>query len=127
MTVSTDINCACGANYTSIGTVSYAVAPARWLHFLPCLRQVLSLVDAENELRMSKCTFALMALVMIAIGPTIALAEENRGTAEQRVACTPDALRLCAGSMFDASKVERCLRNKKGELSAACRSVFEPS
>jgi hypothetical protein len=127
MTVSTDIKCVCGANYTSIGTISRAVAPARRLHFLPCLRQFCRSWTLESGLRMSKGTFALIALVTIVVGPTIAFAEENRWTAEQRTACTPDALRLCAGPMFDASKVERCLRTKKGELSAACRSVFEPS
>ncbi len=47
------------------------------------------------------------------------------GNAEQRAACTPDAFRLCAGYIPEASKVELCLRQQKSALSEACRSVFE--
>ena len=75
---------------------------------------------------MPKYKLVFVALVVVASCSTIAFAQENRGTAEQRAACTPDALRLCASSIFDASKVESCLRMKKGELTARCRSVFEP-
>ena len=42
---------------------------------------------------------------------TIALAQEYRGTSDQRMSCTPDAFRLCAGYIPDAAKVENCLRH----------------
>jgi hypothetical protein len=73
---------------------------------------------------MAKYKLVFVALVAVASCSTIAFAQENRGTAEQRAACTPDALRLCASSIFDASKVESCLRMKKGELTAPCRWVL---
>ena len=76
---------------------------------------------------MSKYKLVFVALVAVGSFSTIAFAEENRGIAEQRAACTPDAFRLCAGSIPDASKVESCLRMKKAELTAPCRSVFEPN
>ena len=56
---------------------------------------------------------------------TMVAAQDYRGSAEQRAACTPDAFRLCAGYIPEASKVELCLRQQKSALSEACRSVFE--
>ena len=58
---------------------------------------------------------------------TTAPAQEKRGTPEPRAACAPDALRLCAGYIPDATGVEQCLRENKSDLSDACRSVFEQS
>ena len=58
---------------------------------------------------------------------TSAFAQENRGTPEQRAACTSDALRLCSSYIPDATKIEFCLRQNKSDLSDACRSVFEQS
>jgi hypothetical protein len=39
-----------------------------------------------------------------------ASARENRGTAEQRAACTPDALRLSGSYIPDPTRVQQCLR-----------------
>lgn len=55
----------------------------------------------------------------------LAVAEENRGSPEQRAACTSDAFRLCANYIPDATGVEACLRHRKPNLSDACRAVFE--
>lgn len=52
-------------------------------------------------------------------------AHEERGTPEQRAACTPDALLLCASYIPDPTRVESCLRQRKADLSEACRAVFE--
>ena len=66
-------------------------------------------------------------IVMLAalLGSGAAFAQENRGTSEQRAACAPDAFRLCAGYIPDTSNVEACLRQRKSDLSDACRAVFE--
>jgi len=66
-------------------------------------------------------------IVMLAalFGNGIAFAQENRGTSEQRAACAPDAFRLCASYIPDASNVEACLRQRKSDLSDACRAVFD--
>ncbi len=69
--------------------------------------------------------FVAIVLTAACICNTVALAQENRGTPEQRAACTPDAFRLCSDYIPDASKVESCLRHRKLDLSSACRSVFE--
>jgi hypothetical protein len=73
---------------------------------------------------MSKKQMILSGLVLAALG-TAAFAQEERGTAEQRTACAPDAFRLCAGYIPDATNVEACLRQKKSDLSEACRAVFD--
>jgi hypothetical protein len=57
---------------------------------------------------------------------TTASAQENRGTPEQRAACTPDAFRFCVSYIPDPTRVEVCLRRNMSSLSDACRSVFEP-
>ena len=74
---------------------------------------------------MSKKQVVLTGLMLIALGTGAAFAQEDRGTAEQRAACTPDAFRLCAGYIPDAANVEACLRQNKSNLSDACRAVFE--
>jgi len=73
----------------------------------------------------SKHRIALVIVVATALGPAAAFAQENRGTAQQRAACMPDAFRLCSGYIPDAAGVEHCLRQNMTDLSAACRSVFE--
>ena len=70
-------------------------------------------------------TLVPIALLMVALCSAAVQAQENCGTAEQRAACAPDALRLCLTSIPDANKVEKCLRQRKSDLSSRCRSVFE--
>ena len=73
----------------------------------------------------SKYNFLSSALAAAFLYETASLAQENRGTPEQRAACSPDAFRLCANDIPDPKKVENCLRQKKSELSDQCRLVFE--
>ena len=54
-----------------------------------------------------------------------ALAQENRGTEEQRVACTPDVLRLCSGEIPNVDRIVACLRREKSQLSVGCRQVLK--
>jgi hypothetical protein len=62
--------------------------------------------------------------------PGVALAqdkaEENyRGTWQQRLACTPDVLRLCGNDIPDVTRIVACLRQNVPQLGSACRAVFE--
>lgn len=74
---------------------------------------------------MSKYNFAAIILIAACTCATVAVAQENRGTPEQQAACAPDAFRLCSSYIPDPTKVEVCLRQRKPDLSEACRSVFE--
>lgn len=54
-----------------------------------------------------------------------ALAQENRGTMEQQMACTPDVWRLCSDMIPDRDRIVGCLRQNTASLSEPCRAVFE--
>jgi hypothetical protein len=69
----------------------------------------------------------LLVLLAAFFWNTIALAQDYRGTSDQRMSCTPDAFRLCASYIPDAAKVENCLRHNVSNLSDGCRSVFDQS
>jgi len=56
----------------------------------------------------------------------IAIAQDNRGTMEQQMACTPDVFRLCGAQIPDADRIVTCLRSNTPLLSEPCRAVFEP-
>jgi hypothetical protein len=49
----------------------------------------------------------------------------SQGTLAQRMACTPDALRLCSAFIPNADEITTCLREKNAELSDACRTAVE--
>jgi hypothetical protein len=66
------------------------------------------------------CTEVLAVLLCAAATS----AQENRGTLEQRAACTRDALRLCGSYVPGPTKVEHCLRqNISGLRRPADRST----
>jgi hypothetical protein len=70
-----------------------------------------------------------VAIVIVLIGgwaPAWAQeATENRGTEEQRMACTGDVFRLCGSEIPNVSRIVACLVREKPHLSAACRMVFD--
>ena len=74
---------------------------------------------------MFKNWLMLAVLVFVSLGGGVAFSQEDRGTAEQRAACAPEAFRLCAGYIPDPTNVEACLRQRKSDLSDACRAVFD--
>src|SRR6266700_300986 len=55
---------------------------------------------------------------------SVALAQDNRGTMEQQMACTPDVWRLCGAQIPDVDRIVACLRENTAQLSAPCRAVF---
>jgi hypothetical protein len=56
--------------------------------------------------------------------PVAAVADENRGTMEQQMACTPDVWRLCGDRIPDVDRIVACLKQNRPQLSDACRAVF---
>jgi hypothetical protein len=49
----------------------------------------------------------------------------SQGTLDQRLACTPDVLRLCSVFIPNADEITVCLGEKNALLSDACRTAFE--
>lgn len=75
--------------------------------------------------RVASRGLGFLVLAGVLLSSTLGAAQDYRGTAEQRASCMPDAFRLCASFIPDASRVEMCLSQRKSELSQACRSIFE--
>ncbi len=48
-----------------------------------------------------------------------------QGTPEQRLACTPDVLRLCRAFIPNTDEITTCLRERNAELSDACRKAIQ--
>jgi hypothetical protein len=67
--------------------------------------------------------FSALVLSGIAAGP--AISQDNRGTQEQQMACTPDVWRLCGAQIPDVDRITACLRANVPQLSPPCRAVFE--
>ena len=55
-----------------------------------------------------------------------AFSQENQGTMEQQMACTPDVFRLCGEQIPDVNRIVACLRQNTSQLSGPCRAVFAP-
>jgi hypothetical protein len=68
---------------------------------------------------------ALAIAVAAAAMPTASYAED-RGSAEQREACTPDVLRLCMSSIYSVKAILACMAKNKDKLSNRCRSLLGP-
>src|SRR6266849_10690749 len=72
--------------------------------------------------------FVLSLAISIGCGIAVqkpAVSQENRGTMEQQMACTPDVFRFCGEQIPDANRIVACLRQNTPQLSGPCRSVFE--
>ena len=70
----------------------------------------------------------LRAAVPVVVGLALAsyaTASFALGTAEQRIACTPEVFRLCSSEIPNVGLIISCMKAKKASLSQACRSVFD--
>ena len=63
-----------------------------------------------------------LALLSTTASPALSF---SQGTSEQRIACTPDALRLCRAFIPNTDEISTCLRDRSSELSDACRAAIE--
>jgi hypothetical protein len=75
-------------------------------------------------MRVNRIALSLVVAAGLAVQGA-ASAQENRGTMEQQMACTPDVWRLCFDQIPDAGRITACLRQNTPQLSGACRAVFE--
>lgn len=64
------------------------------------------------------------ACVVILGLSAISAAKAEDGSYAQRVACTPDAWRLCSDAIPDVDAVKACMVAKKSQLSRACQATF---
>src|ERR1700741_4000577 len=83
--------------------------------------------ERRNKWMVPRLTSLLQRCVSLALLSATASPDPSfsQGTLEQRLACTPDVLRLCSAFIPDADQITICLREKDAELSDACRMAFE--
>ncbi len=63
--------------------------------------------------------------IVVALGlAAVATARAEEATYAQRVACTPDAFRLCSAEIPNVDAVKTCMIANKTKLSPGCRATF---
>jgi len=67
----------------------------------------------------------VLACALLIAASGAAWSQENRGTAEQQMACTPDVWRLCSTEIPNVSRIVACLRANYSQLSGNCRTAFD--
>ena len=75
-------------------------------------------------MRVQRLVLFVSALILGGMAVQPAVSEENRGTPEQQMACTPDVWRLCGAEIPDVERIKACLRANVPQLSPPCRAVF---
>jgi hypothetical protein len=99
------------------------------VEYRPRLRMAGPLMNVESRnkwmlLRLMPLTQWCVSLALLSTTASPA-PSFSQGTLEQRLACTPDVLRLCSAFIPNADEITICLREKNAELSDACRTAFE--
>jgi hypothetical protein len=83
-------------------------------------------MESQNRWMLRPMSLARWCVSLALLSATVSPAPSfSQGTLAQRMACTPDVLRLCSALIPDADAITTCLREKAAELSDACRTVFE--
>ncbi len=62
--------------------------------------------------------------MLLALALPAAAQAQNRGSAEDQMACTPDVYRLCSGNIPDEDAITACLEQHRPQLSQGCKAVF---
>jgi predicted GNAT superfamily acetyltransferase len=82
-------------------------------------------MESQNNWMLRRTLLARWCVSLALLSATASPALASQGTRAQRIACTPDALRLCSAFIPNADEITTCLREKNAELSDACRTAFE--
>ena len=73
---------------------------------------------------MSKIAWRTLAAAHLILGFYFGVAPAIAQSVEERRACGPDVMRLCREFVPNKELIDKCLMEKKAELSAACRTVM---
>ena len=70
------------------------------------------------------CKLTAGAVVLALALVTFSTSSFAIGTAEQRAACTPDALRLCSSEIPNIPRIVACLKQNRSNLSKTCQAAM---
>jgi hypothetical protein len=79
------------------------------------MKQVAAITSAVTGLLLGLCA---------ALTPGLAQQNAQQNNIEERRACTPDVMRLCRQFVPNTDLINKCLFEKKAELSPACQTVM---
>ena len=84
-------------------------------------------VKSQNKRMILRLTCSAPWCILLALLSATVLPAPSfsQGTLEQRIACTPDVLRLCSAFIPNADEITTCLRERSAELSDACSTAVE--
>jgi hypothetical protein len=88
-------------------------------------RGVMMSMESQNNWMLRPIPLAHRCVSLALLSATASPAPSSQGTPEQRVACTPDVLRLCSAFIPHPDEITTCLREMNAELSDACRTAVE--
>jgi hypothetical protein len=83
-------------------------------------------MESQNNRMLRPMPLVRWCVSLVLLSATASPALSLQGTREQRLACTPDALRLCSAFIPNADEITTCLRERSTELSDACRKAIQP-
>jgi len=63
-------------------------------------------------------------IILCGLALPTAVSAQDRGSAEDQLACTPDVYRLCGQSIPDEDAIVTCLQAHKAQLTGGCKAVF---
>jgi hypothetical protein len=89
--------------------------PLKHEELLVVMKSIIFLIG-RTDLTILVAAFSVAAIANAMAG--------GQGTAEQRAACAPDALRLCSSEIPDVARVTACMKANRSNLSAGCRATF---
>ena len=79
----------------------------------------------KNDYQVPALSVVGISMLIAFTAATFAVdAAAAQGTADQRQACTGDAMRLCSQFIPDAAKTGACLARMRARLSPECRVFF---
>lgn len=85
------------------------------------MSKTLSRTRGKSQVGLRVVLFGLATAVSL-----VAFASASHAyTNEQRIACTPDAFRLCSSEIPNIPGITACMRRQKASLSPACKAVFD--
>src|SRR5260370_9681815 len=92
-----------------------------------CMASPLMNMESQNKWMLLRPTplaqwCTSLALLSATASPALSF---SQGTVEERMACTPDALRLCSAFIPNAYEITTCLRERSAEPSDAYRTAVE--